>query len=61
MATGEDATHSKNLKLTPPSVSSMLSRLEQRGFIKRTPGQARAIQLVSNPAAIPSLERPFKF
>ena len=46
--------------LTPPSVNSMLIRLEQRGFIKRTPGQARGIQLSIPPDLIPPLERKFK-
>jgi hypothetical protein len=39
----------------------MLVRLEQRGFIRRIPGKARAIELAINPNWIPSLERPFKF
>ncbi len=47
--------------LTPPSVNSMLIRLEQRGFIRRVPGKARAIELAINPKEIPLLERPFKF
>jgi hypothetical protein len=47
--------------LTPPSVNSMLIRLEQRGFIRREPGKARAIELVINPDRIPPLDRPFKF
>ena len=46
--------------LTPPSVNSMLARLEQRGFIRRTPGQARGITLTIDPALLPDLERPFK-
>ena len=47
-------------KLTAPSVNSMLVRLEQRGFIGRTPGQARGITLAIEPALLPELERPFK-
>lgn len=47
--------------LTPPSVNSMLVRLEQRGFIRRIPGQARAIELTVKPEWIPPLDRPFKF
>jgi len=47
--------------LTPPSVNSMLIRLEQRGFIRRVPHQARAIELTVHPDWIPPLERPFKF
>lgn len=47
--------------LTPPSVNSMLIRLEQRGFIRRIPGQARAIEIICPPDWIPPLDRPFKF
>jgi len=47
--------------LTAPSVNSMLIRLEQRGFIRRIPGKARAIELNINPDWIPPLQRPFKF
>jgi hypothetical protein len=47
--------------LTAPSVNSMLIRLEQRGFIRRVPGQARAIELLIPPEEIPPLDRPFKF
>jgi hypothetical protein len=47
--------------LTPPSVNSMLIRLEQRGFIRRTPHQARAIELTVAPERIPPLDRPFRF
>jgi repressor LexA len=46
--------------LTPPSVNSMLKRLDQRGFIRRIPGKARAIELTINPELIPPLDRPFK-
>jgi repressor LexA len=46
--------------LTPPSVNSMLKRLDQRGFIRRTPGKTRAIELTIDPELIPTLDRPFK-
>ncbi len=46
--------------LTAPSVNSMLIRLEQRGFIRRIPRQARGIELTVNPDRIPPLNRPFK-
>ncbi|MFA5205233.1 MAG: hypothetical protein WC708_12615 [Lentisphaeria bacterium] len=46
--------------LTPPSVNSMLIRLEQRGFIRRIPGKARALELTINPDWIPPLDRPFR-
>ena len=47
--------------LTPPSVNSMLKRLDEKGFIRRTPGKARAIALTIDPELIPTLERPFKY
>ena len=47
--------------LTAPSVNSMLIRLEQRGFIRRIPRTARAIEITIRPEYLPSLERPFKF
>lgn len=47
--------------LTPPSVNSMLKRLEERGFIERVPGKARAITLKIDPELIPPLDRPFKY
>jgi Mn-dependent DtxR family transcriptional regulator len=55
------AAFQKFFNLTPPSVNSMLIRLEQRGFIRRSPGQARGIQLIITPDLIPPLERSFKF
>jgi hypothetical protein len=47
-------------QLTPPSVNSMLGRLEQRGFIRRVPGMARGIELILDAEKIPPLARPFK-
>jgi predicted nuclease of restriction endonuclease-like (RecB) superfamily len=55
------AAFQKFFNLTPPSVNSMLIRLEKRGFIKRIPGEARGIQLTISTDLIPPLERPFKF
>lgn len=46
--------------LTPPSVNSMLIRLEHRGFICRVPGKARAIELVIDSEFIPPLDRPLR-
>ena len=51
----------KFFNLTPPSVNSMLIRLERRGFIRRVPYRARAIELTIEPDLIPPLDRPFKF
>lgn len=50
----------KYFDLTPPSVNSMLIRLETRGFIRRIPHQARAIELTIHEDLIPPLERRFK-
>lgn len=47
--------------LTPPSVNSMLVRLERCGFIRRVPGKARAIEVLIPAVHLPPLERPFKF
>jgi hypothetical protein len=55
------ADFQRYFNLTPPSVNSMLMRLEQRGFIRRIPGKARAIELAINPDWIPPLDRPFQF
>jgi hypothetical protein len=52
------AAFQRFFNLTAPSVNSMLIRLEQRGFIERTPGQARGIKLTIDPALLPELERP---
>ena len=46
--------------LTAPSVNSMLIRLEKRGFVRRVPGKARAIELTISTDRIPQLDRPFK-
>ncbi len=41
-------------------VTSMLIRLERRGFIRRVLHQARGIKLTVSPDWIPPLDRPFK-
>ena len=51
----------KFFNLTPPSVNSMLIRLERRGFIRRIAHQVRGIELIINPDWIPPLDRPFRF
>lgn len=60
---GKAPTHlefQKFFNLTPPSVNSMLKRLDQKGFISRIPGKARAIELTIAAELIPRLDRPFK-
>jgi len=41
--------------VTPPSVHRMVLALEQRGLIRRQPGQARSIELLIPPEALPIL------
>jgi repressor LexA len=63
-ATGLAPTHAvlqRFFRLTPPSVNSMLIRLEQRGFIRRIPGVARGIEISIDPKLIPPLDQPFRF
>lgn len=42
--------------VTPPSVHQMILGLERAGLIRRTPRQARSIELVLDPAQIPQLQ-----
>lgn len=42
-------------EVTPPSVHRMVIELELRGLIRRQPGQARTIQLLVEPEALPVL------
>jgi repressor LexA len=43
-------------RTTPPSVHDMILRLEQRGLIERTPGQARSLRVLIPLADLPTLE-----
>ncbi len=43
-------------RVAPPTVHQMILRLEERGFIKRTPGQARSIEVLLPPDQLPPLE-----
>ncbi len=54
------ANFQQYFNLTAPSVNSMLGRLEQRGFIRRIPHQARGIELIITPEMIPPLEKPLR-
>jgi hypothetical protein len=42
-------------RTTPPSVHQMIKTLELRGFVERTPGQARSIRLLVRPDHLPML------
>jgi DNA-binding MarR family transcriptional regulator len=52
-----EADMQRYFQITPPSVHSMVLTLERRGFIRRTPGQARSIILVVPPESLPLLKR----
>jgi repressor LexA len=43
---------------TPPTVHQMLRKLEDRKLIRRTPGQARSIEVLVDLDSIPRLVRP---
>jgi len=43
-------------RVTPPTVHQMILRLEERGLIKRIPGQARTIEVLVPPEQLPLLE-----
>lgn len=43
-------------RVTPPTVHQMIVKLDSAGFIKRTPGQARSIQVLLAPDQLPYLE-----
>jgi DNA-binding MarR family transcriptional regulator len=42
--------------VTPPSVHRMIVELERRGLIRRVPRQARSIELLIEPEALPPLQ-----
>ena len=43
---------------TPPTIHQMILKLEEKGFISRTPRQARSIRLLVDPDEIPRLKKP---
>jgi DNA-binding MarR family transcriptional regulator len=43
-------------RVTPPTVHHMVLTLEQRGLIRRTPGQARSLQVLVAPEDLPPLK-----
>ncbi|HTV39214.1 MAG TPA: hypothetical protein VMF08_01455 [Candidatus Sulfotelmatobacter sp.] len=43
-------------KVTPPSVHQMILTLERRGFICRTPGEARSVRIILPPENLPQLQ-----
>lgn len=45
-------------RVSPPSVHQMVLTLESAGLIRRTPGQARSIELCVDPRNLPVLGLP---
>ena len=43
-------------RVTPPSVHQMVLKLEEKGFISRTPGKARSIRVLVDRNELPELE-----
>jgi DNA-binding MarR family transcriptional regulator len=50
-----EADMQRHFRVTPPSVHQMVLTLERAGFIKRTPGTARSIELLVKPDDLPIL------
>ena len=51
-----EADMQRYFRVSPPSVHNMIVTLEKRGFIKRTPGAGRSIQLLLERNQLPDLE-----
>lgn len=52
-----EADMQRFFQITAPSVHSMVLTLEQRGSIRRVPGQPRSITLLIPPGSLPPLKR----
>ena len=50
-----EADLQRYFRVSPPSVHQMVLTLEARGFIERTPGRARSIELRLSRAELPDL------
>ncbi len=50
-----EAEMQQYFRVSPPSVHQMVLTLAARGFIARTPGQARSIRLLISPGELPNL------
>jgi DNA-binding MarR family transcriptional regulator len=51
-----EADLQRHFRVTPPSVHQMVIALERAGLIRRTPGVARSIEVLIEPAALPPLQ-----
>ncbi|MGA8158545.1 MAG: helix-turn-helix domain-containing protein [Rhodoplanes sp.] len=53
-----EADIQRRFGVTPPSVHRMILALERQGFIRRTPGVPRSIEVPVPPEQLPVLEMP---
>jgi Mn-dependent DtxR family transcriptional regulator len=51
-----EADFQRFFRVTPPSVHQMIVQLERRGLIRRTPRQARSIELLVPAEELPTLQ-----
>nr|HEX4316987.1 hypothetical protein [Kofleriaceae bacterium] len=51
-----EADFQRFFRVTPPSVHQMILQLERLGFIRRTPRQARSIELLVSDDQLPALQ-----
>jgi DNA-binding MarR family transcriptional regulator len=50
-----EADMQRHFRVTPPTVHHMVLKLEQLGFIRRTAGKPRSIELLVSPKQLPVL------
>jgi Mn-dependent DtxR family transcriptional regulator len=50
-----EADMQRFFEVTPPTVHRMVVELDKRGLIRRTPGEARSIELLVAPETLPPL------
>jgi DNA-binding MarR family transcriptional regulator len=48
----------RHFGVTPPTVHQMILSLANSGFVRRTPGASRSIELLLDPAELPVLRPP---
>ncbi len=51
-----EADLQRYFEVTPPSVHNMVLTLERHGWIRRTPGQARSIEVLVSTTELPPLD-----
>ena len=55
-----EADMQRFFRVTPPTVHRMVNELEKKKLIRKTPGAARSIQLLTSPDALPMIVPPSK-